>query len=144
MSRSNSALMAIARCGRQYRDEAMAPFGLRGCHVGYLTRICANPGVCQDQLAKQMLLNKSNVARQVAAMEEEGYIQRTACGKDKRVLRLQLTEKGLSLLPAIGQVMDSWEALLVESLTESEQQILEILLLRLRGNARQALEEVGE
>ena len=76
MSRSNSALMAIARCGRQYRDEAMAPFGLRGCHVGYLTRICANPGICQDQLAKQMLLNKSNVARQAAVLEEQGFITR--------------------------------------------------------------------
>ena len=144
MEQISQILKDISRSGRLYREEMLAPLGLTSRHGLYLREIGLNPGISQEQLAQKLSVNKSNVARQVAAMEEEGYIQRTACGKDKRVLRLQLTEKGLSLLPAIGQVMDSWEALLVESLTESEQQILEILLLRLRSNARQALEEVGE
>ena len=144
MEQISGILKDINRCGRQYREEMLTPLGL-GQHQGlYLRLIGQEPGVSQEQLAQRLSVNKSNVARQAAALEEEGYILRSACGKDKRVLRLELTEKGQSLLPHIQKIMEDWEALLVDSLTESEQQILEILLQRLRQNARQAVEEVDK
>lgn len=141
MSQSNSALMAIARCGRQYRDEAMAPFGLRGCHVGYLTRICANPGVCQDQLAKQMLLNKSNVARQAAALEEQGFITRVPSNADKRMLLLYPTEKAQLLLPKLQEIVAGWDSIISRDMTEEELQTLTRLLGKMRSNAAFWMEE---
>lgn len=141
MSQSNSALMAIARCGRQYRDEAMAPFGLRGCHVGYLTRICANPGVCQDQLAKQMLLNKSNVARQAAALEEQGFITRVPSEADKRMLLLYPTEKAQLLLPKLQEIVAGWDSIISRDMTEEELQTLTRLLGKMRSNAALWMEE---
>lgn len=144
MEQVSGILKDISRCGRLYREQMLAPLGLTGRHGLYLKEIGQNPGISQEQLAQKLSVNKSNVARQVAAMEEEGYILRSACGKDKRVLRLALTEKGQALLPRIEEIMDNWESLLVRSLTESEQQILEILLQRLRRHARQGLEEVQE
>lgn len=141
MSRSNSALMAIARCGRQYRDEAMAPFGLRGCHVGYLTRICANPGVCQDQLAKQMLLNKSNVARQAAVLEEQGFITRVPSDTDKRMLLLYPTEKAQQLLPKLQEIIAGWDSIISRDMTQEELQTLTRLLGRMRSNAALWMEE---
>lgn len=144
MEQISQILKDISRCGRVYREEKLAPLGLSARHGLYLREIGLTPGISQEQLAQRLSVNKSNVARQVAAMEEEGYIRRSACGKDKRVLRLHLTEKGEEVLPGIHQVMDSWEQLLVQDLTESEQQILEILLLRLRQNALSLPEEVGE
>ena len=74
-------------------------------------------------------------------MEEEGYILRKPCGKDKRVLRLYLTEKAQALLPEIQRITDRWEQLLTRELTESEAQILNILLPRLLTNAQTAVEE---
>lgn len=141
MSRSNSALMAIARCGRQYRDEAMAAFGLRGCHVGYLTRICANPGVCQDQLAKQMLLNKSNVARQAAVLEEQGYITRVSSDADKRMLLLYPTEKAQQLLPKLQEIVAGWDGIISRDMTEEELKTLTRLLGKMRSNAALWMEE---
>lgn len=141
MSRSNSALMAIARCGRQYRDEAMAPFGLRGCHVGYLTRICANPGICQDQLAKQMLLNKSNVARQAAVLEEQGFITRVPSDTDKRMLLLYPTEKAQQLLPKLQEIIAGWDSIISRDMTQEELQTLTCLLGRMRSNAALWMEE---
>lgn len=143
MEQVSQILKDISRCGRLYREAELEPLGLSARHGLYLNEIGQCPGISQEQLAQRLSVNKSNVARQVAAMEEEGYIRRSACGKDKRVLRLELTEKGQALLPHIQKILDSWEELLVRSLTGSEQQILEILLQRLRSNARQALEEVG-
>ena len=67
----------IARCGAQYKADSLAVYGLKGCHASYLTEICANPGISQDQLAQKICINKSNVARQATILEEDGFITRT-------------------------------------------------------------------
>ena len=83
-------------------------------------------------------VSPATIRNEMSDLEEEGYIERRSCGMDKRVLRLYPTEKTLALLPGIGEVMESWEKLLVEELTEAEQQALETMLLRLRDSAMSA------
>jgi DNA-binding MarR family transcriptional regulator len=144
MGQINRILRDVQRCGRRYREEKLAPLGLSGRHGIYFKEIGDTPGISQEQLAQRLQLNKSNVARQVAAMEEEGYIQRIPCEADKRVLRLHLTQKAKALLPAVEAVTAAWEQQLVEGLTDAEQQILDILLQRLRESAMAALEEASE
>ena len=140
MEQISQILKEIQRAGRLYREQKLAPHGLTPQHGIYLKEIGDAPGISQEQLTQRIFINKSNVARRVAAMEEEGFIERRTCGKDKRVMRLYLTEKGQALLPAIEQITQDWEQILVQELTESEQQILEILLLRLRSNALGSME----
>ena len=144
MEQISQMLKDINRCGRQYREERLEPLGLAQHQGLYLRVIGQNPGISQERLAQKLSVNKSNVARQAAMLEEEGFILRSACGKDKRVLQLELTEKGAALLPQIHAVIDSWEQMLVHSLTASEQQILEILLQKLRSNASRGLKEVQD
>ena len=134
-------LREIQRCNRVYRENQLEPLGLTTRHGWFLREVGQNPGISQEQLSQKLCLNKSNVARQSAAMEEEGYILRKPCGKDKRVLRLYLTEKAQALLPEIQRITDRWEQLLTRELTESEAQILNILLPRLLTNAQTAVEE---
>ena len=81
MSQIIRDITEIARCGAQYRADLLAPLGLKGCHASYLTEICAQPGISQDQLAKRICINKSNVARQAATLEEEGFLTRTPRGR---------------------------------------------------------------
>lgn len=131
----------ITRCGVQYRTDAFAPMGLKACHGSYLLEICGRPGISQEQLAASICINKSNVARQAAALEEAGFIQRRICGKDKRVMRLYPTEKTLALLPEIEQIMDSWQATLTQDLTEDEQLLLERMLGQLLRRASSYMEE---
>ena len=131
----------IARCGVEYRSEKFAPMGLKACHGRYLTEICASPGISQEQLAKSISYNKSNVARQVAALEESGFIERRTCGKDKRVMRLYPTEKALSVLPQITQIMNYWQDWLIQDLSDEEQLLLESLLTRIKTRATACMEE---
>lgn len=141
MAQISQILKDIGSFGRGYREKKLAPLGLTPRQAAFLREIGAAPGISQEQLTGRIGVNKSNVARQVAALEEEGYIERRSCGKDKRVLRLYTTEKTLALLPGIHQVMDAWEQLLVAGLTEQEQQTLETMLLRLRDCALSAAKE---
>ena len=141
MEEISQILREIQRCNRVYREQHLEPLGLTTRHGWYLREIGQNPGISQEQLSQKLCLNKSNVARQSAAMEEEGYILRKPCGKDKRVLRLYLTEKAQAIMPEIDRITGNWEQLLIHELTESERQILDILLPRLRANALAAIKE---
>ena len=140
MSRFNSDLLAITRCAREFRNEAMAPHGLKGFHTAYLSRICNTPGISQDQLAKNMLIDKSTVARQAAALEDGGFITRTPSTKDKRVLQLYPTEKTLALLPEVRSTVAKWDAIASQGLTEEELATLTQLLEKVRRNAAQWME----
>lgn len=131
----------IARYGRQYRNERMEPMGLSGRHANYLREICANPGISQEQLAQKLCINKSNVARQVVILEEGGFIRRTPCWEDKRVMKLYPTEKTLELLPQIKAMMDAWQEFLTQDLTEAEQLLLEEMLSRIKARAASGMEE---
>jgi len=130
----------ITRVSVQYRTDSFAPMGLKACHGSYLQEICARPGISQEQLAESICINKSNVARQAAALEEGGFIKRCCCDKDKRVMRLYPTEKTLALLPEIDRIMFSWQEQLTQDLSEEEQQMLEIMLLKMRNRASAYME----
>ena len=125
----------ITRCGAQYKTDNLAIFGLKGCHPSYLSEICACPGISQDKLAQRICINKSNVARQAAILEEDGFIIRKPSPTDKRVLELYPTEKTLQLMPQITQILDCWTTSLTEDFSDEELETLEKALLRMRTKA---------
>ncbi len=141
MSQFNSDMLAIIRCGDQFRNEQVAPLGLRACHIGYLSRICCHPGISQDRLAQMMFVNKSNVARQAAVLEEAGFITRTPSATDKRVMELNPTEKALEVLPRLREIVDQWDGLLTDGLTAEEIKTVSDIVAKLKDKAAQWMQE---
>ena len=135
MSQIVQDILGIARCGTQYRSDALAPMGLKSCHASYLVQICACPGISQDQLAQKICINKSNVARQVVILEEGGFITRRPCFEDKRVMKLYPTKKTRQLLPEIISILNDWEACLTQDLSAEELALLGPLLERMKVRA---------
>ena len=140
MSQIIRDITEIARCGAQYRADRLAPLGLKGCHASYLTEICAHPGISQDQLARRICINKSNVARQAAALEEEGFVTRTPSPTDKRIMELHPTQKTLDLLPEISSVLKCWEGCITDGLTPQELDLLAALLEKMKSRAGDYME----
>ncbi len=141
MSEITRDILEIARCNAQYRTDALAPLGLKGCHASYLTEICAEPGISQDQLAQRICINKSNVARQAATLEEDGFILRKPSASDKRVMELYPTEKTLQLLPKLLQITACWEQCLTRDMTDPEIRLVTSILERMKRKAAQWMEE---
>lgn len=141
MEKISTLLKDINRQGRRYRESLLTPLGISMRLAMYLREIDAEPGISQERLSRYLYVNKSNVARNVADMEEEGYIERRICGTDRRILRLYLTEKAQQIMPQINEVMDRWNQLLLEGMTPEEQQILERLMRQMRSSILDALEE---
>ena len=140
MSQIIRDITEIVRCTTQYRAETLAPLGLKSCHASYLTEICATPGISQDQLASRICINKSNVARQAAILEEDGFITRTPSATDKRIMQLFPTQKTLDLLPRISRILTGAEAFLTADLTPEEKELLADMLARIKGKASNWLE----
>ena len=135
MSQIIRDITEIARCGAEYRSQTLAPMGLKSCHASYLIEICAHPGISQDQLAARICINKSNVARQAAILEEDGFVTRTPSQQDKRIMQLYPTQKTLDLVPSISPILRQWEACLTADVSEEELVILEKVLSRMKDKA---------
>ena len=135
MSQIIRDMTEVTRCGAQYRTDQLEPMELKGCHASYLTEICANPGISQDKLAKRICINKSNVARQAAILEEKGFLIRTPSATDKRIMELRPTQKTLDLLPQISGILKRWETFLTGDLTEEERETLSRLLAKMKHRA---------
>ncbi len=131
----------ITRCGMQYRNDNMEPFGLKSCHASYLLEICRSPGISQDMLARRICINKSNIARQIVVLEEGGFVERRSSQEDKRVMELYPTEKTLELLPELRKVLGSWSRYLTQDLSEEEIELLAKMLDSMRERAAQWMEE---
>ena len=134
-------MLEISRCGVQYRSDNLAQFGLKSIHASYLTEIASNPGISQDRLAKIICINKSNVARQVAVLEEDGFVRRVPSAADKRVMELYPTEKTLELLPRLNELLGCWENCITHDLTEEEKELLSTLLNKMKDRASRYMED---
>ncbi len=134
-------LTYISRCGAHYRNQELESLGITGRQAGSLMAICHEPGISQEQLGKRVVLNKSNIARQLASLEELGLVKRETSTNDRRVLMCYPTEKSLEMLPQIRQVYRTWREHLLQDMTQEEQELLEQLLGKIKVRAGQWMEE---
>lgn len=141
MSKVVKDITFVSRCGARYRNRELEPLGLTARQSLTLQEICSHPGISQDEIAHRVALDKSNITRQVAILEENGLVLRTPCTKDKRITRLNPTEKALELVPQIKAVAKAWEEYVTEEFSPEELQTLEGLLGRMKQRARQWMEE---
>ena len=114
----------ISRCTEMYRDDRFRAIGLNSRQAVYLQHICREPGITQDALGKNICVNKSNVTRQIALLEENGYVKRTPDAADRRQVCVFPTEKAYEILPTIREGFKVWREYLSEDLTEEEGRIL--------------------
>lgn len=127
----------VSRAATEFLDEELKKrgCGVKGCHTKYLLAVCNNAGISQDKLAKEVFVNKSNVARRLAALEESGYIVRRECESDARSLLVYPTEKAMELLPVMRAINAQWREEITRGFTESEKAELLTLTDRLYENA---------
>lgn len=141
MSDISRDITEIARCCAQYKVDMLSPMGLKGCHASYLSEICACPGISQEKLAQKICINKSNVARQAAILEEDGFIIRKPSESDNRCMELYPTEKTLELMPRITGILECWDQCITQELTEEDITMVTAILERMKEKASRWMEE---
>lgn len=78
--------------------KALAPLDLKIAQLDLLMNVHRHPGISQQDVARRLLVGRSNVTMLLPEMERNEWLTRAADEKDKRVMRLSLTPKGEDLL----------------------------------------------
>lgn len=131
----------LARITILQRNQAFTDLGITGTQHSYILSVCRHPGITQDGLAKMLYVNKSNVARQVAQLCENGFLLRETSEMDKRAVKLYPTAKAEASYPIIQEVLRAWNTYLQNDLTDDETQTLMALMKRV---VRRAKDYIGE
>lgn len=76
----------------------LAPIGLKPAQLDVLMNLYRHPGMSQHDLARRLLVGRSNITMLLPQLETRGLLRREGDEKDKRILRLNLTEAGEELL----------------------------------------------
>jgi DNA-binding MarR family transcriptional regulator len=76
----------------------LAPLGLKPAQLDVLMNLHRHPGMSQHDLARKLLVGRSNITMLLPQLESRGLLRRESDGKDRRILRLTLTEQGEALL----------------------------------------------
>lgn len=121
----------ISRCSTLFRNGKLEHEGLNGYQHVYIRNICREPGISQDNLAKYIYVNKSSVTRQLALLEQNGFITRTPSDKDRRVMQVFPTQKALNILPEIKKLSAEWESAITADLTDNERNLIVSILERI-------------
>ncbi len=125
----------ISRCATTYRGSRLAEDGLGGNQYVYILRVCRQPGISQEQLARDICVNKSSVTRQLASLEKNGFVMRLPDERDRRVMRVYPTERAEAVLPKVRTVLADWNRRLTEDFSPEESARMLLLLGRMLERA---------
>ena len=144
MSKFMKMLNNISRSQAIYRHSKVSAEDLLPSQYAFVLAICREEGRSQEELAKELCLNKSTVARSLTCLEDKGYISRTPLPNDKRQFAVYPTEKMLSVLPEIKQASLEWITLLSEGIPQEELDIFDSVLERMQARAREIIQSQEE
>lgn len=126
----------ISRSQAIYRRSRVSAEDLQSGHYAFALAICGCPGRSQEELARELCLNKSTVARNLNYLEEKGYIKREALANDRRQFAVYPTERLEAVLPEIKRASIEWMELLSAGIPEEELEIFNSVLERMQDQAR--------
>lgn len=144
MPKIMKSLNNISRCQSVFRNARLGAEGLCAFHHAYVLAIARMAGCSQEELARELCLNKSTVTRALSQLEEDGYITRAPKPEDKRCVLVYPTEKLLSVLPAVRAVSVQWNSLIAAGVSEGELEVFYRVLLQMEQNAKAVASECRE
>jgi DNA-binding MarR family transcriptional regulator len=114
----------------------IAHLDIKTPHLDILLNLYKREGISQQELARKLLVGRSNMSMLLPHLEKRGLIERRGDGKDKRVLRLFLTDKGKDITEKAMQVQTALIDTVMATSTEERcmmvaeqmEKIVEVLL----------------
>ncbi|HUH83835.1 MAG TPA: MarR family winged helix-turn-helix transcriptional regulator [Stellaceae bacterium] len=99
------ALRQAARHVTQFYDQLLAPVGLRTTQFSILARLRRLGPLSINALAKEMVMDRTTLGRNILPLQREGLIVVVRGRTDRRSKELQLTDAGLARL---RRALEGW------------------------------------
>ena len=115
-------LNQAAHVYRKRADRALSDLGITAPQYTVLTMLSAYPGCSGADLARLAMLSPQTISVIVANLEKSGALRRWPHPVHGRILTLELTESGRSLLTVARDRMRALERALTTGMTAKEEQ----------------------
>lgn len=124
----------LYRHNRKFMDRNLDDHTLGGGRYSFLFYLYYHNGATQDEISKDIEIDKASTARALRKLENGGLILRKTDENDRRINHVFLTEKGQSTRETLVKLSDDWKHLILNGLTKEEISTLENLFLKLTKN----------
>jgi DNA-binding MarR family transcriptional regulator len=115
--------------------EECAKFDITPVQYGLLTTLALNPSIDQNSLARELGIDRTNVADVLNRLARRGLVERRRSPEDRRMVLARLTRAGENLTKKMYRPMQRAQKRLLEPLLAQERDALIITLVRLiNGN----------
>jgi DNA-binding MarR family transcriptional regulator len=112
-------------------SKALAPLDIKIVQLDVLMNLYRHPGMSQHDLARKLLVGRSNITMLLPQLERQGLLRRESDAKDKRVMRIFLTEEGEELLMKALQVYTALIDRVMAQSTPAECDMMGELMMRI-------------
>ena len=138
MTRPIGRLISILhRRAQSHYTRALKEFGISSAEYPVLFYLQREEGRTQDEIAAELSIDKSAVTRIVRSLCDKGLVTRSQDSEDRRCNRVWLTGRGHDTAGPIRQAKKEWSAILLDHISEEEQDILAGLLERMAANVEE-------
>jgi len=115
-------------------DSSVQQLGIRGPDAMIMVRIAHEGSSSLVELSKMLGHAHTAILRHIDNLEEKGYLKRTPHPRDRRIKIVDLTEKGLDIVPQITSIVANIHQQALADFSKTENEQLFRFLRRLHNN----------
>lgn len=106
-----------------YLDGKMSELEISCGALPFIMITCENGGINQNRFCEILDISKGTVAKNLAKLEEQGFVTRRESPDDARCTIVYPTEKAMEIYPSLVEAGESWIELMTKDMTEIERMV---------------------
>ena len=134
----------IYRKGRSFINRGLTQYDMGYGQMLFLLQLYRQDGISQEELTEKLSIDKGTTARSIKKLEKEGFIIRLKDEHDKRAYKIYLTDKSKEKQNDVCNVLQEWESILTENITEEERDTLINILKKICLNKNKKIGGLNE
>jgi DNA-binding MarR family transcriptional regulator len=127
----------LYRCTQAYANEVLAKYKLSSGTYPYLFVLSRKEGINQNQISKELNIDKAMSARAIKRLIDLGYVKKQEDIEDSRAYKLFLTDQGKAIIPTVKRELLHWNEMITKDLSLDEEEKVLDLLSRVLYNAKE-------
>ena len=131
----------LASAMRTGLDRELASFNISSAQWAILEACHEGEADTLTSLARVIPIDSASISRQVERLVRAGLVQRRRSTRDRRLVRLSLTDEGNRLMPELAERVQANNAKFLAGITKREQEAMMRTIQRMLESAQAAVYE---
>ena len=129
-------LNLLLKYAKEYGHQRIRVLGMSDTEHTICTFLFGHPEVSQDDVAQNLRLDRTTVARALQTLESKGYVARRPNEENRRKNVLSLTSSGKRSISEVVDLYDQWLSEISACLTQAEQEQFDQSCIRMLSAAK--------